>query len=179
MAANDRILFETIWSPEDFTFPGKDRPGLLNVHRKRAAYRAANEKGGGTCPCCGQHVQVYRRRIYTRMAKVMQWLVDEFERTGDWVKLKDGPLFRGGDNAKLVYWGLAQTKPRRSVQTNKRHSGEWMPTALGIRFVKGETQIPEYVHVYNGRVVGYSRSLVSIADCLSGDFDLEDIDGVG
>ncbi len=177
MAANDRILFETKWDSSQFSFPGNGQPGLLGVHRKRAAYRAANDKGGGTCPCCSQHVQVYKRRIYKRMAKVMLWLVQEFERTGEWVKLKDGPLFRGGDNAKLVYWALAQTKPRRQVEAHKRHSGEWMPTALGLRFVKGELKIPEYVHIYNGAVVGYSARVVSISECLEGDFDLDDIDG--
>ncbi len=176
MAGNDRILFKIKWDPAAFRFPGKSRPGMLGVHRKQTAFRAANEKGGGTCPCCNQHVQVYKRRIYTRMAKVMLWLVEEFERTGEWVKLKDGPLFRGGDNAKLIYWGLAQTKPRRQVQSNKRHSGEWMPTGLGLRFAKGEAKIPEYVYVYNGKVVGYSANVVSISECLEGDFDLEDID---
>jgi hypothetical protein len=177
VAANDRILFETKWVPRLFRFSGPNRPGMLGMHRKRTAFRAAHEKGGTTCPCCDQHAEVYKRRIYKRMAKAMLWLVEEFERTGDFVKLKDGPLFRGGDNAKLVYWALAQTKPRRSVETHKRNSGEWMPTGLGIQFVKGHTSIPEYVYIYNGRVVGYSESLVSITDCLEGDFNYEDIDG--
>ena len=172
--SND-INFTVRWDAASFKFPGKDRPGTMARHREMAAHRAT-EKGGGTCPCCGQHTQVYKRRIYTRMAKVMLWLVKEFERTGEWVKLKDGTSFRGGDNAKLMYWSLAQTKPRRSMQSNKRHSGEWMPTGLGIQFAKGAAQIPEYVYVYNGNVVGFSTHLVGIEECLKGDFDLEDID---
>lgn len=177
--ASETLLFKTWWDPEQFRFPGMPRPGMLAMHRKRAAYRAANEKGGSTCPCCNQHVQVYKRRIYKRMAKVMLWLMQEFERTGEWVKLKDGPLFRGGDNAKLAYWGLVQTKPRRQVESHKRHSGEWMPTKLGLQFAKGQVQIPEYVYVYNGQVVGYSAEMVWIKDCLEGDFNLEDIDATG
>lgn len=176
MAANDRILFQTMWDPDGFRFPGGKRAGMLAMHQKYAAFRAANQKGGSTCPCCTQHVQVYRRRIYKRMAKVMFWLVREFQKTGSWVVLKDGPLFRGGDNAKLAYWGLVQTRPRREVEAHKRNSGEWMPTALGLRFAEGKATVPRYAYIYNGSVVGYGEPMITIGDCLEGDFNLDDLD---
>lgn len=170
------IRFDLIWDPEDFAFPDQRTFGAVAKLQKQLAHRAANSKGGTACPCCSQHVQVYRRRIYKRMAKVLLWLVREFERTGVWVVLKDGPLFRGGDNAKLAYWGLVQTRPRREVEHNKRNSGEWMPTGLGMKFAKGKVHIPTYAYIYNGEVVGYSEEQVFIGGCLEGDFNLEDLD---
>lgn len=172
----DDILFSVKWDPDTFRFPGRSVSGPLPVHRKRAAFRAANQKNGSACPCCDQHVQVYRRNIYQRMGKVLLWLVDEFERTGEWVKLKDGPLFRGGDNAKLAYWGLVQTRARRETEHNKRSSGEWMPTGLGLSFAKQRVRIPKYAYIYNGKVVGYSEEMASISECLDGDFNYEDLD---
>jgi hypothetical protein len=173
------ILFNSIWDPATFVFPEQRTFGNIAKLQSALAYRAANSKGGTQCTCCGQHVQVYRRRIYKRMAKVLLWLVNEFERSGDWVVLKDGPLFRGGDNAKLAYWGLVQTRPKREVEHNKRNSGEWMPTGLGIKFARSKIRIPEHAFIYNGKVVGFSHAQVSISECLEGDFNLEDLDATG
>lgn len=153
--------------------------GIKSVNVSMLMRRAAQEKGGATCPCCAQHVQVYRRRIYKGMARVLLWLVREFEQTADWVVLKDGPLFRGGDNAKLAYWGLVQTRTRRSIETHKRNSGEWMPTGHGMRFAKGGVTVPTYAYVYNGDVLGFSAEQCAISDCLKGDFNLADLDAVG
>lgn len=175
MASNDQIFFKAKWDPEQFRFPGPNRVGMLGMHRKQAAYRVAHEKKGTTCPCCGRLARISKRRIYKRMAKVMLWLSREFERTGDWVVLKEGPLFRGGDNAKLALWHLVQTRPKREVEKNKRNSGEWMPTAFGLRFAKGEVKVPKFVYVYNNTILGYSESWVLLSDCLEGDFNLEDI----
>lgn len=168
-----------LFDPTTFTLPVEPGVGALVRHQKELGHRVTG-KGGASCPCCGQHAQVYRRKIYKRMAKVLLWLVDEFEKTGDWVVLKEGPLFRGGDNAKLAYWGLVQTRTiRKTIEGHKRSSGEWMPTTLGVRFVKKGAKIPEYAYVYNGQVVGFSEERVMIGDCLEGDFDYSEIHGEG
>ena len=168
-------LYDLRYNPQRFRLPGQGEKGTLSFRARRTAEKAATSKSGTSCPCCGQHVQVYRRRIYKRMAKVMYWIVWEFEKTSDWVELKDGPLFRGGDNAKLALWGLVQTKPRREVETHKRHSGLWMPTREGIAFAKGRMRVPQYVYVYNGTVVGFSEETVSISESLEGDFNFEEL----
>lgn len=167
----------SLYHPVTFQLPVERKTGLLTRHQRELAHRTT-QKSGGECPCCGQHAQVYRRSIYKRMAKVMLWLVDEFQKTGEWITLKEGPLFRGGDNAKLAYWNLVQTRTlRRTIEGHTRSSGQWMPTPSGIRFAKKKGVVPKYAYVYNGEVVGYSEEMVTIADCLEGDFDYSEILG--
>lgn len=152
------------WDSEAFELPGAEIVGAIAPIAFKGAREAVGQKGGA-CPCCGQHVQVYRRSIYKRMAKCLIWLVSVY--TGDWISLKGGPLFRGGDNAKLSYWHLIKHHPE--------DSDLYKPTKIGVRFAQRDLRLPKYAYVYDGMVQGFSKEKVNIDDCLEGDFDLSDI----
>lgn len=157
-----------LWDPDQFELPGEAVAGeAVMVAAYRGARLAAGPKGG-ECRCCGQHIQVYRRSIYKRMAKCLIWVVSEYEANGqEWVNLKDGPIFRGGDNTKLVYWRLMVAHPTEE--------NLYKPTQVGVDFVARKQTIPRYAYVFDGRVQGFSEERVGINDCLEGDFDLSDI----
>jgi hypothetical protein len=97
------------------------------------------------------------------MAKCLIWLVAEYR--GDWISLKDGPIFLGGDNAKLLYWHLVTTET----------SNLYKPTEVAVAFVNRTLTLPKYAYVFDGNVLGYSKERTSIEDCLNHDFDLSDI----
>lgn len=161
------VLFSDIYprfSPDTFGLPGEQVSGAMQPPAWAVA-RAAVETKGGTCPCCGQHVQVYRRNIYKRMAKCIQWLVGVY--TGDWVDFKEGPVFRGGDNVKLKYWRL--------IVADEDRDGYYKPTQIAIEFVANRFAIPKYAYVYDGHVHGFSSECVYIRECLNHDFSLEDL----
>lgn len=156
------------WNPDNFEMPGtKIIEEQVCVTAFNAAQAAVKQKGGA-CPCCGQHVQVYRRSIYKRMAKCLIWLVDQYNTSGgDWVSLKDGPNFRGGDNAKLMYWHL--------MIAHSTEDDRYKPTEIAIRFLQRTLDIPKYAYVYDGKVQGFSTEKVGIDDCVEGDFSFADL----
>lgn len=114
-------------------------------------------KKGTSCPCCGRHVQLYGRTIYTGMAQCLVWLCREYYLNGgQWVVLKDGPVFLGGDNAKLKHWFV--------MTQHKNKAGLWEPTNVGIDFVSGRQAIPKFVYLYDNKILGYSTEQITIDD---------------
>jgi len=111
---------------------------------KEKAYTAK----GTTCPCCGKRVKSYRRPFNHQMARFMILLVWTFERTGKWIHVSSEPWFnfKGGDYAKVKYWGLAEHKPNTD-DPDKKESGMWRPTELGIKFAHKLESVPRYAHV--------------------------------
>lgn len=156
-----------LWDPDDFELPGNQLKAPLLFERGRRASTQAIGQKGTTCPCCGQHVQVYRRTIYRRMAKTIVWLVAQYRTSQDWIDFKDGPIFRGGDNAKLLYWHLIVAHPERD--------NFYKPTQIAEKFVSRTLSIPKYAYVYNGVVKGFGHERVFINDCLEKDFDLAEL----
>ena len=116
---------------------------------------------GVDCPVCGSHVQMYRRKIYPKMAKWLQWLVDRFESDQMWIDAHGSPV-RGGDYAKLLYWGLIE----RARDGGKGQAGLWRPTPVGIAFVRDGTEVAKYAFVYLGKVEGLSDEKLTIGDIL-------------
>ncbi len=158
-----------LFDPDSFELPGSEREGEAVIVVAYQGAREAAAAKGGECACCGQHVQVYRRSIYKRMAKCLIWLATEYTENGQqWVSLKDGPAFRGGDNAKLSYWHLIVRHPTEEDL--------YKPTQLGMTFVAQRQTIPKYAYVYDGKVQGFSEERVQISECLEGDFNLDDLD---
>lgn len=150
------------FDPDTFMLAGSLRAG---VSLSDAAYRGARlavGAKGASCECCGQTVKVYRRSIYKHMARCLIWLVTEYAHNGQqWVNLKEGPVFRGGDNTKLAYWGLIVPHP--TVDENL-----YKPTQLGVDFVIYQAPVPRYAYVYDGRVYGFSQEQRDISACIKG-----------
>lgn len=155
------------WDPDRFTLPGFSGLTQIMAIPATAAARAATRPKGTSCPCCGQHVQVYRRTIYKRMAACLVWLVKEYRKTNNWVSLKTGPIFRGGDNTKLLYWKLIERHPVTQDL--------YRPTQVALDFVAHRVTVPKYAYVYDGRVLGFSADRVDIVECFGDGFDFGDI----
>ena len=129
--------------------------------------RAALEQGS-TCPCCDQKVKAYRRSLYPTPMKALKRIAEHLEATGEGsvhlgkflASFKDASS-RGGDTARLVFWGLIE----------KRKAGHYAITDLGKRFVNGECRIPKYKWFYNEQLIelGDTSPLVSIKEILDVD----------
>lgn len=152
------------FDPEKFSLPGENVLGALQPQAFETARLAVTPKGS-RCPCCGQHVQLYRRQVYKRMAKCILWLCSVY--AGDWVNLKDGPVFRGGDNVKLLYWKLIVAHPDKESL--------YKPTNIAMAFIRNEFAIPKYCYVYNSMVMGFGEERIYINDCLERDFDMNEL----
>lgn len=134
---------------------------------------------GTDCPCCGQWVQVYERRIYGPVAVFLLWLVGASGRGSEWVHVNEAPVLQGrrggGDKDKLKLFGLAEDQ--RSEDASKRSSGLWKPTPRGIRFASGEIEVPKYAYVFNKEVRGFSDETVSIQEALGKKYDYREVRG--
>lgn len=134
-----------------------------------------NWEEGIVCPCCGQDVKLYKRRIYKSMAICLIKLykltvqgntnfyfhVSEFDATG-------------GDFAKLSYWGLIKEKINQPGQKG-RTSGYWLITNLGTAYVKNLVGVERFAKIFDGRLVGFEGEQVKIREALGKTFDYEEM----
>jgi len=124
-----------------------------------------------SCPCCGQVVAKSRRTIYGSMAK---WLIElvlkSVEARNGYVEVRN-LRSKGGDYAKLRFWGLVEQKPNRDPK--KKESGIWRPTEEGRKFAFRTLKVPRAVFIFNNTFQGYEdpKDLVDIAECLGEQFD--------
>ena len=113
------------------------------------------------CPCCGQTVKKYRRKIYGQMLDALKHLNKVNIETGNVLSKMGG----GGEYAKLEYWGLI----------GKLSNGDWSITTKGQKFLSEELRIPKYVYVFNRQIFGFSDdNLISVNE-VEKQFDVSEL----
>lgn len=158
------------WGPR---IPNPDEEGAVEGTLQEARNLVKEGRGKGLkCPCCDQYAKVYRRTINSTMARWLIWLVKEYHVSKDWVDVRTSPV-RGGDYAKLGYWGL--TENRTNDDEKKRTSGLWIPTQSGRSFVRNQVTVPRYASVYDGHPIDFSVEQISIIDALGKHFDYKEL----
>lgn len=136
---------------------------------------------GVSCPLCSQLAKVYKRSIYRAMAVWLVLLCQLYSRSGDWVhtnrvealRQRRGiqVTFRGGDPAKLRYWGLI--REQWNEDETKRTSGLWRPTDKGIQFAQGQIALPRRALIFDGQLRGFDGESRFLRESLGDDFDYQ------
>lgn len=130
---------------------------------------------GGSCPCCGQFVKVYRRSITSTMAAQ---LIRAFNKFGDqqWFHITDPVVGYGhGDFAKLRYWGLLEGGDHIQGDEGKRTSGLWRVTEKGGHYASKKIRLPQYCLVYDGRKLGFEGDQIDIEESLGKKFNYREL----
>lgn len=152
---------------------------LLHEARQYVVTRRESREGV-ICPCCEQRAQLYRRKFSAAMARSLIWLyrqgaerrfVHVNNNAPRWV------LTFGGYFALMRHWALIEPQPNED--TDKRTSGRWRITPLGVEFVLKRRVIPSHVHLYANRVVGWSDTTMTIGQALGAAFDYAELMGEG
>lgn len=139
-------------------------------------------KKGARCPCCRQHVEIYRRVLGSQMARWLIWLVRTWEHQGQghpdklqntWIDIRQAPV-RGGDYAKLRYWSLVEQKTS-SRKADERDIGLWRPTYKGIDFVYRRVSVPSHVYVYDEQPLKFEERTVSVVEALGKRFSYQEL----
>jgi hypothetical protein len=127
---------------------------------------------GVKCPTCGQFAKVYKRSINAGMAKslITMYLAGAAD---DYIYIPDAVGARSREEGKLRYWGLVEEA--QTPRPDGGRAGWWKLTDRGVLFVNGKRSVMKYAHVYDGEVVGYSGSQVTIQDCLGTKFDYREL----
>jgi hypothetical protein len=126
---------------------------------------------GIACPCCGQFCKVYRRRLNAGQAQalILMW------RTAgrDWVHVPTLASRSGGDPGKMRHWGLIEEAAGRREDGGRR--GSWRITERGQAFVLGELTVPQYVSIFDNRVLGHDGPNIGIREALGGRFNYDEL----
>ncbi|MDP6933906.1 MAG: hypothetical protein QGG40_13360 [Myxococcota bacterium] len=151
----------------------------MNIYDTRE-WVMANLDDGVVCPCCDQYAKTYRRKLNEAMARLLIWLVRSYMADPRFYNIHEFPLIQGrrggGDFAKLIHWGVVIQKPNEG--TEKRTSGMWKPTGVGIDFVNRPwSRIPSHVYLYNGEEMGFSDSTTNIREALGKRFSYAELMG--
>lgn len=145
-------------------------------------YLRKNWEEGLECPCCGQFVKKYNRKVHSTMALCLihlyrihklSWADTQYHHVRDIVK---GISSTGtGDFSKFKYFGLIKEMPKDYKDLKKRTSGFWGITSKGIDFVERRITIPARVQLYNTKVVGFDEQQVDIVEVLGEKFNYQEL----
>lgn len=153
----------------------------METLKEAKAELRANWKKGIKCPCCGQWVKLYKRKLNSGMARVLIHIyhIDK-TKTDDfhWIKITEEVLARGANPAtmeysKLKYWDLLEERGDAGVDT--KSAGYWRITKLGRDFVEGKVTLPRYVFIYDNKLLESSFEQTSIREALGDKFSYREL----
>lgn len=121
-----------------------DDQEFIGIEDVRAWLRE-NYEHGCECPACGQNVELKERTISPAMARVLVAMDRHADADGA-VNVNNLKEVRGGDYAKLRFWGLIE----------KVVEGRWRVTPKGRDFVHDRVRVPRVAYVYNNRARRFS-----------------------
>jgi hypothetical protein len=137
----------------------------------------ANLKSGGRCPCCGQHAQMYKRRVSRETADFLARLVALWLQEPRWYhtrEVRPSGVKASTDASHLVHWGLLETT---FADRLARLRGNYRPTEKGVAFVQKRILVPAYALIFDNNVLEWATEQVSIDDALKVPFNLKTILG--
>ena len=154
-----------------------DRPGPDTPLSEAREWVLAARASGTSCPCCGQHCRVYKRKLNYAMAHTLVLVYQHFlanPRAG-WLHLPTflngkGVIARGGDPPRLSRWGLIVGRGTERDDGSAR-VGEYQITEHGRAFVEQRVAVPAYAFIYNNEVLGWSEEQTYIGSALGSGFD--------
>lgn len=145
------------------------------LHKLRSDYQKKLEGEGAECPCCKRFGKYNGYSITKTDAKFLVWLFINGDKDG-WVHTPtQAPreFMRAKSFTNLRYWGLIENYPNDNKDV--KGSGLWRITNKGIKYMKGEMQLPKKAFVFDRMLVGFSEKQVYFTECYKEHFDLEQV----
>jgi hypothetical protein len=142
-------------------------PGNATLAEAQEALRAGVE-GGTTCLGCGQHAQVYRRRLNSGMAFALVLLAKEKQAQPQEayhvrsLLLRHG--FHTGDYCYLVHWNAISRRKPKGEECYP--AGYFRLTSKGFAFALGQKELPAAVYLYGEQVLGFEAKRVGVERAL-------------
>jgi len=139
----------------------------------------ANFEKGVECPCCGQYVRQYKRKLNSGMVLFLIGLCRLSHREMPmFFSIKEIMNEMNLTVTSLDYSVMKHFKlitPRIS-EGGKKDSGKWMITQEGLRFVLWpDHTIPKHVFLYNNKRQGVSDEKITIREALGEKFNYEEL----
>lgn len=134
---------------------------------------------GASCPCCGQFVKLYRRKITSGMALGLIALYRHQQTVGwdEWCHIPTlmNDACPSNMGALLRFWTLIEPQGGEREDGSSR-TGFYRITAHGFRFVRGEVRVPKYVYLYNQTPLNrHDERTVDIREALGDKFNYTEL----
>jgi hypothetical protein len=130
-------------------------------------YMSDHFEEGTKCPCCGQFVKKYKRKLNSGMARTLIQIYRHYQ--DQYVHVKNMLLSRQYKNSHdwtlLRHWGILSVHPEED--------GKWKITQMGMSFLKG-APTHSHIYMYNNKFLGFEGS-TTISDALGEPFDLTEL----
>lgn len=128
----------------------------LEQEKQRLLY---DREIGTHCGACGQFTKVYKRQIYSTVARalILAYKLSATKDTFHIGEILQEGILAYGDLQKTRFWGLLELLPE--IPTNgARTSGTWRVTQKGKDFIEGKIKIPRYIYLYDGKFLQFDSS---------------------
>lgn len=147
----------------------------FNTIKEAHKYLNDNVAKGVNCPCCGQLVKLYKRKLNSIMALgiIRLYQLDKKQPGYHHISKLKAPIICGGDFAKLKFWGLIEE--RESTDKHKRTSGLWRITSNGVLFTENKLSTSSHITFYNGKIHKKSLEHITIIDALNIHFNYQEL----
>lgn len=150
----------------------------MNTVKEAKEYLRRNFEKGARCPCCGQNVKLYKRKLTSAMAYALILIKKSghkgFFHVENYLKDQDCPSSIRGDFAKLSLFGLIERHVGKREDGSNRN-GHFRITDAGMDFVSGKMSVKSHVHIYNNIVMGFSDTTITIREALGKKFDYQEL----
>ena len=143
----------------------------LDITRKKV-FDALGSGCAFICPCCGQHVQCYRRKLNSGQARSLIWM---WKAGGtEYIHLPTTIPLRSREEGKLRYWGLVEELQEKRPDGGR--AGWWRLTRLGEEFVRRQVSVASHIWTYADRCLGLDRtSTITIIEALGKQFNYDEL----
>jgi hypothetical protein len=144
---------------------------MKTLEEAKSECRMGWEKGLN-CPCCTQYVKLWKHSINSAIAMLLIYM---YHTKREWVHIMKETKFTTMYGI-AQFWGVIIQKTK-TPEDDKRASGFWKLTDLGVDFVTGKISIPRYLYLYNDKVIRISEEKCTIKSCLTKKFSYSELMG--
>ena len=132
---------------------------------------------GTICPCCGQFVKLYKRKLNSGMAIT---LIRVYKGNGrEWTNIKDFLRKEKHTNSHdwtlLRYWGIIEEEMKEPDNEMKKTNGVWRITKKGEEFIFNKIKVLSHIKIYNGKQRGSEGALIGIKEALGNRFNYTEL----
>lgn len=151
---------------------------MMETIKEAKQFLRANFEKGVDCPCCGQFVKLYKRKLNSGMALFLIGLMRLWKKNPNKQFFSNKEVMNemnlavtSLDYSVMRHFGLIE--PRIS-EAGKRDSGYWRMTPKGFLFVQGHKS-SKYIFLYRNKRQGVSDEQITIREALGEKFDYEEL----
>jgi len=143
-----------------------------NTIGEAKAFLKEHFEDGSICPCCGQIVKLYNRKLNSVMSRMLIKLSHLPEGFNHVSKIQESISTTGtNDFSKLLHWNMVEQQSNEDPA--RKTSGNWRITQKGKDFVNMKISVPKYCKIYNTKKLGMSLDQISISESLGNKFNYQ------